>query len=231
MLKVNTDFCCVFAFVPYVHVADKPSEGLTPETQAGGDDGKLGVQGEGEGEEQFASAFGFISQEPPQLPHSEEGGEGGEGVKKDGSESNEVSGLSALLSGGPQSGEPLRDSEEKERERGKNTEQDDGHSVECPPLIPHEPPLLLTATSPATTALSATSSSAPNKTTAPPLQPAFPSVRNSSGAASPVPGPISPPLTSSPLTPATHPPPAARMPVGKQQPSTGKKRKKRKVMR
>ena len=226
-LEANTDFCCVFAFVPYVHVADKPSEELTSEAQAGGDDGKVGDQGEGEREEQLASAFGFISQEPPQLPHSEEGGEG---LKKHGSESNEESGFSALLSGGPQSGEPLRDSEE-ERERGKNTEQDDGYSMERPPLIPHEPPLLLTATSPATTALSAASSSAPNKTTAPPLQPAFPSVRNSSGAASPVPGPTSPPLTSSPLTPAAHPPPATRMPVGKQQPSAGKKRKKRKVMR
>ena len=58
-------------------------------------------------------------------------------------------------------------------------------------------------------------------------QPAHQTVRNSSGTKSPVPGPVSPPLTSSDSSPAG----GGRTPVGRQQPSTSKKKKKRKVVR
>ena len=58
------------------------------------------------------------------------------------------------------------------------------------------------------------------------------SFQTSSGAVSPVPGPVSPPLTSDlPSGATSKPPDGVRTYVGKQQPSANKKKKKRKVAR
>ena len=159
-------------------------------------------QDKGEGGE-APSAFPFISQEPPELPDLEEGGDK-TGLGKE----DEVSAFSFL--------QPHAKGEESKEEKSddsclQSSEHTDSHPISQSPQQP-------SINVPLQTQDKDYESS----------QQTFPTVQNSSGTVSPVPGPISPPMTSHP---STTPSIQLSTPVGKQQPPTNKKKKTRKVVR
>lgn len=215
---------CILVYVAlYIHVSDTATEGLASEGKGQGDEGRSGELEQGGGGEgdQSVSAFDFISQEPPELPDSEEEAESRGRDSSEAGNENEKSVFPLLRSADSQTreeGSVRRNGDEG----GHSTEYVDSPlmSQEAPPLITNSP-LLMTMTTPTP---ATASSKLHDKSYELPSQSAFQKVRNSSGTVSPVPSPISPPLSS-------HQPPEGRTPVGKQQPSASKKKKKRKVVR
>lgn len=160
-----------------------------------------GPQDKGEGE--ALSAFPFISQEPPELPDSEEGGDI-TGLDKE----DEVSAFSFL--------QPHAKEEERKEEKSDDgclqlSEHSDSHTIS---QSPQQPSINVPLQSQDKDYESS--------------QQTFPTVQNSSGTVSPVPGPISPPTTSHP---STTPSIQLSTPVGKQQPPANKKKKTRKGVR
>lgn len=162
-----------------------------------------GPQDKGEGEGEALSAFPFISQEPPELPDSEEGGDI-TGLGKE----DEVSAFSFL--------QPHVKGEERKEEKSddgclQSSEHTDSHTTS---QSPQQPSINVPLQSQEKDYESS--------------QQTFPPVQNSSGTVSPVPGPISPPTISHPLTTPTIQLPT---PVGRQQPPANKKKKTRKGVR
>lgn len=182
-------------------IANRATEEAVCEGQG---DKDSGPQDKGEEERETLSAFPFISREPPELPDLEEGGD-----KTGLGNEDEVSAFSFL--------QPPAGGEESKEEKGddgclQSSEHTDSHTTSQTPQLPSiNAPL-----------------KSQDKNHEPSTQQTFPTVRNSSGTLSPVPGPVTPPLTSHP---STTPGIQSSTPVGKQQPSANKKRKKRKVVR
>ena len=166
----------------------------------GEDEGKQeGISEEVVGGAGEKSAFGFISQGPPELPKEDQ-----------------ESGFSFLHSADTPHGEG--ESEEK-KEVGHVSEHVDSSQTSR-----EGPPLLMSTSLAVMTPKPATTSTRPRDPNT--------SFQTSSGAVSPVPGPVSPPLTSDPPSGATSKPSdGGRTHVGKQQPLASKKKKKRKVAR
>ena len=168
-----------------------------------GNDESLGDSGT---EEKLA--FGFISQDPPTEQPSIEAGKSG------GDEKEEESGFSFLhLTSGKEGG---------------NVEGSFSEDVDTTHKPQATPPLLVEST-PSSTVTSQVGQLERKQELSSPQPPTF---QTSSGALSPVPGPISPPLIShSDVSTVNKSHDMMRTPVGKQQPSANKKKKKRKVLR
>lgn len=170
----------------------------------GGDGNSERLGDSGAGEDEGKSAFGFISHGPPSS------------IKAGGDEKEEESGFSFLhLAPGGSGGDV----------EGSSEDVDTTHKSQ------DTPPLLVDST-PSTVSSQIGQLERKQELSSP--QPTFQAVRNSSGAISPVPGPISPPLISHPSSATStinqsHD--VMRTPVGKQQPSANKKKKKRRVVR
>ena len=192
----------------YIHVHENGAQRsffLCCETCCVGDGtGRESASGVGEGKEgegggRGVSAFDFISREPPELPNDQE----------------ELS-VSVLNSRDP----PPADTEEK-------TDSHSPEHADSSSLTALEAPSLPTNPSPTTTSSALAVANLRRSTACDSTSQHV--VRNSSGSLSPVPGPTSPPLTSHPSTSQSRAGATARMPVGKQQPSASKKKKKKVV--